>query len=61
LLVAVLARWATGVGARRRASIARRRLVAAATDVGREMVIAPIDAELATMTRLHDLVGQLRR
>jgi hypothetical protein len=61
LLVAALARWANGVGARRRASIARRRLVAAATEVGRELVIAPLDAELATMTRLHDLVGQLRR
>jgi GTPase Era involved in 16S rRNA processing len=61
LLIAALARWATGVGARRRASIARRRLVAAATDVGRDLVIAPLDAELATMTRLHELVGQLRR
>ena len=61
LLVAALARWANGVGAGRRASIARRRIIAAATDVGRELVIGPLDAELATMTRLHDLVGQLRR
>jgi hypothetical protein len=61
LLVAALARWATAVGARRRASIARRRLVDAATDVGRDLVIAPIDAELTTMTRLHELIGQLRR
>jgi GTPase Era involved in 16S rRNA processing len=61
LLVAALARWATGVGARRRASIARRRLVAAANDVGRDLVIAPLDNELATMTRLHELVAQLRR
>ena len=61
LLLAAITRWATGVGARRRASIARRRLLAAATDVGRDLVIAPLDAELATMTRLHDLVGQLRR
>ena len=61
LLVAALARWATGVGARRRASIARRRLVAAATDVGRDLVIAPLDTELATMTRLHELVARLRR
>ena len=61
LLVAALARWATGIGARRRASIARRRLVAAATDVGRELVIAPLDTELATMARLHELVAQLRR
>ena len=49
------------VGARRRASIARRRLVAATTDVGRELVIAPLDAELVAMTRLHHLVGELRR
>jgi GTPase Era involved in 16S rRNA processing len=61
LLVAALARWATGVGARRRASVARRRLVAAATDVGRDLVIAPLDTELATMTRLQDLVARLRR
>jgi GTPase Era involved in 16S rRNA processing len=61
LLVAALARWATGVGARRRASIARRRLIAAATDVGGDLVIAPLDTELATMTRLHALVAQLRR
>lgn len=59
LLVAALARWATGVGARRRASLARRRLTEAATDVGRELVIAPLDAELAEMTRLHELVAHL--
>jgi len=61
LLLAGLARWATGVGARRRASIARRRLVAATTEVGRDLVIAPLDAELATMSRLHELVAQLGR
>ena len=61
LVVAALARWANGVGARRRASTARRRLVAATTDVGRELVIAPIDAELATMLRLRRLVLRLRR
>ena len=59
LLVAAIARWATGVGARRRASLARRRLTQAATDVGRQLVIAPLDAELAEMARLHQLVGQL--
>lgn len=59
LLVAALARWATGVGARRRAALARRRLSDAATDVGRQLVIAPLDAELAEMARLHQLVGQL--
>jgi hypothetical protein len=29
--------------------------------VGRDLVIAPLDNELATMTRLHELVAQLRR
>ncbi len=61
LLVAALARAANRVGARRRASSTRRRLVAATTGVGRELVIAPIDAELATMARLRGLVRQLRR
>jgi hypothetical protein len=61
LLLAALARWATAVGAHRRASIARRRIVAAAGDVGRDLVMAPLDAELAAMTRLHELVAQLRR
>jgi hypothetical protein len=61
LLVAALARWANAVGARRRASTTRRRLVAATTDVGRELVIVPLDAELATMARLGELVGRLRR
>jgi GTPase Era involved in 16S rRNA processing len=60
LLLAALARRATAVGARRRAAVARRRLVAAATDVGRELVIAPLDAELAAMTRLRDLTVRLR-
>jgi energy-coupling factor transporter ATP-binding protein EcfA2 len=61
LLVAALARAANRVGARRRASSTRRRLVAATTGVGRELVIAPIDAELATMATLRRLVRQLRR
>lgn len=61
LLIAALARWATSVGATRRALIARRRLIAATTDVGRALLIAPLDAELATMARLHGLVGQLRQ
>ena len=30
-------------------------------DVGRELVIAPLDAELATLGRLHELVAELRR
>ena len=61
LLVAALARTANRVGARRRASSTRRRLVAATTGVGRELVIAPIDAELATLARLRGLVRRLGR
>lgn len=61
LLVAAMARWATGAGARRRSGVARRRLNAAATEVGRELIIAPLDAELATLSRLHELVRRLRR
>jgi energy-coupling factor transporter ATP-binding protein EcfA2 len=61
LLVAALARSANRVGARRRASSARRRLVAATTRVGRDLVIAPIDAELVTMAEVRRLVRRLRR
>ena len=61
LLVAAMARWATGAGARRRSGVARRQLNAAATEVGRELIIAPLDAELATLSRLHELVRRLRR
>jgi hypothetical protein len=60
LLLAAVAGWATRVGARRRAAVARRRLSEAATGVGRELVIAPLDAELVTLARLHELVGRLR-
>ena len=61
LLLAAITGWATAVGARRRAAIARHRLLAAATDVGRDLVITPLNAELATMTQLHHLVHELRR
>ena len=61
LLVAAVARAANRVGARRRAASTRRRLVDATTGVGRELVIAPVDAELATMARLGGLVRELRR
>jgi 50S ribosome-binding GTPase len=60
LLLAALAGWATRVGARRRAAVARRRMSEAATGVGRELVIAPLDAELATLARLHELARRLR-
>ncbi len=61
LVVAALARAANRAGARRRASITRRRLVAATTEVGRALVIAPVDAELVTLARLRRLVSGLRR
>ena len=60
VLLAAITRWAVEVGARRRAAIARRRLLEATTAVGRDLVIAPIDAELMAMIRLHHLVGELR-
>ena len=61
LLLAAITAWATAIGARRRAASTRQRLVVAATDVGRDLVIAPLGAELTTMTRLHQLVHELRR
>jgi hypothetical protein len=60
VLLAAVTRWAVEVGARRRATIARRRLLGATTAVGHDLVIAPIETELISMRRLHHLVGELR-
>jgi len=59
LLLAAIARWATAAGARRRSAVTRRRLTDATTAVGRELVVAPVEAELRTLTHLHDLTRQL--
>ncbi len=59
LLLSAITRWAVEVGARRRATIARRGLLEATTTVGRALVIEPIEAELAEMARLHHLARDL--
>ncbi len=61
LVVSAVARSLAGVGARRRAATARRALrrsVAAAAD---ELVLAPVQAELAALGELHHLARRLRR
>ena len=60
LLLAAVAGWATGVGARRRGAQARRTLTAAATDVGERLIVGPVDSELRILDRLHDLSRRLR-
>jgi len=59
LLLAAVARWATGVGARRRAANARRTLTEVATDVGRRLIVEPVDAELHTLGQLRNLARRL--
>ena len=60
LLLAALARWATAVGARRRAERARRRITEATAAVGRDLIVAPVETELATLRQLHTLTARLR-
>ena len=50
--LALLARWLTGVGAARRARAAERALLARVSEVGRELVVAPVEAELAAREQL---------
>jgi len=52
LLLGLLARIAIGVGARRRARVAERALRARVSEVGRELVVDPVEAELAARERL---------
>jgi GTP-binding protein EngB required for normal cell division len=60
VLVGVLTAWISrgfaGVGAKRRAARARSRIEAAVTDVADELVVTPIDAELADLRRLDQLL-----
>jgi hypothetical protein len=51
--VAFLARLVNGAGARRRARRARRALDERVAAVAEELVLAPLEAELATIGRLH--------
>jgi GTP-binding protein EngB required for normal cell division len=52
LALAVLARWVNGAGARRRARTAARRLRAGVDEVAEELVIAPVQEELAAREAL---------
>jgi len=52
LLLALLARWLTGIGAARRARAAERSLRKRVEEVARELVIEPVRSELALRDEL---------
>jgi hypothetical protein len=54
VLLAVLSRLLTGLGARRRARSADRRLRAAVAEVTDDLVIAPIEAEIEAYRSTRD-------
>ena len=56
IVVAFVARLAAAIAARRRAAVADRRLRAAIDDVTRQLVVQPIEAELAAYRQFHDAV-----
>lgn len=60
LLVSVLARAIAGVGARRRAAVARRTLTDSVSSTADELVADPVDAELAALAELRNAVRELR-
>ena len=60
LLVSAVARWFARVGARRRAAVARRRLVAAVEEASEALVAEPVEAELRDLAELHRHVRALR-
>ena len=60
LLLALLARLANGAGARRRARAAARSLRAQVEEVGDELVVGPVEAELAAHSRLCAAVETAR-
>jgi hypothetical protein len=60
VLVAALARGGARVGARHRAAAARRLLTAATAGVADELVLDPLDGELAALAEIRDLVARLR-
>ena len=55
ILLAAVARRANGVAARRRAAVARRSLTALTTEVARDLVVNPVNAELAVLRELRAL------
>lgn len=61
IALAFLARLANGVGARRRARPAARSLRARVEEVGHELVVAPVEAELDVERRLCQSVANARR
>ena len=61
IALALLARIANGGGARRRARAAARSLRARIEDVGHELIVAPVEAELDVERRLCEAVASARR
>jgi GTP-binding protein EngB required for normal cell division len=61
IALAFLARLANGGGARRRARAATRSLRSRIEDVGNELVVAPVEAELDVQRRLCEAVASARR
>jgi energy-coupling factor transporter ATP-binding protein EcfA2 len=59
LLVAVLSRWMAGVGARRSAARARRRLEERVRSVADDAVIAPVQRELSAHTELCAAIARV--
>jgi GTP-binding protein EngB required for normal cell division len=61
IALAFLARLVNGAGARRRARAAARSLRAGVDEVGHELVVAPVEAELDVERRLCEAVASARR
>jgi len=61
ILLAFLARLTNGGGARRRARAAARSLRARVEEVGQELVVAPVEAELDVERRLCKAIASARR
>jgi hypothetical protein len=59
LLLALVSRWMAGVGARRSAARARRRLEERVRSVAEEAVIGPVQRELSAHTELCSAVARL--
>jgi hypothetical protein len=58
VVLALVARWVNGFGAKRRARAVGRALTRQVELVGEELVVAPVEAELRAR---HDLAAALRR
>jgi GTP-binding protein EngB required for normal cell division len=59
LLLSLLARWATAVGARRRGKLARASLTEQVAGVVDQQVVEPVNAQLGTLTRLSEAIAAL--